>query len=219
MNPRPLKRSKTIRRYVRAAPRRTKSLSSVHPGQGLVAKKQTVLLRYADSFLLASGSTPTSRLFRVNGLFDPDAAVGGHQPRGFDQLAVLYKRYRVTKACLEVWTCPTSPSSECMTVVTMRNDNNPIPDTRNAIEDPECVLKMVASDRPAYIKKEIDLKKYMIDYDVDDYAATVSALPANQLFFHIVNCGVAGQNQQNNQIQIRITYEAEFFDPQLPSSS
>nr|AGA18404.1 hypothetical protein [uncultured marine virus] len=219
MNPRPLKRTKTIRKYVRAAPRRTASLAKVHPGQGLVRKKQTALLRYADSFTLASSTLPSTRIFRANGLFDPDAAVGGHQPRGFDQLAVLYKRYRVTKVCIEIWTSPSSPSSDNMIIVTMRNDNNPITTVINAIEDPEAVMKMADSTRPTYVKKEVDLKRYMLDYDVDDYASVVSGLPLNQLFFHVTSAGIAGVSSQNNQVQMRISYQAEFFDPQVPASS
>jgi len=33
--------------------------------------------------------------FRLNSLFDPDFTGTGHQPKGFDQLAALYQRYRV----------------------------------------------------------------------------------------------------------------------------
>jgi hypothetical protein len=48
----------------------------------------------SHTMLTVAGSQST---FRLNSIFDPDAAVGGHQPYGYDQLAALYNRYRVLK--------------------------------------------------------------------------------------------------------------------------
>jgi hypothetical protein len=55
-----------------------------------------ITLRYSEvfNFTLAT-ATGTQALFRLNSIFDPNAAVGGHQPYGYDQLAALYNRYRV----------------------------------------------------------------------------------------------------------------------------
>lgn len=33
--------------------------------------------------------------FRANGLFDPEVSLGGHQPRGFDQMTAIYQTYTV----------------------------------------------------------------------------------------------------------------------------
>jgi hypothetical protein len=80
-------------------------------------------------------------------------------------------------------------------------------------------MKVTDVYKSVYVKKEIDLKKYMIDYDTDDYAALTGELPVNQFFFHVTNCGIAGLTSQNNRCQMRITYQAEFFDPQIPALS
>ncbi len=37
----------------------------------------------------------TENVFRLNSLFDPDLTGVGHQPYGFDQLATLYREYKV----------------------------------------------------------------------------------------------------------------------------
>ncbi len=57
-----------------------------------------ITLRYAEnvstSVVTVAGS---NQVFRLNSIFDPNAAVGGTQPYGYDQVAALYNRYRVLK--------------------------------------------------------------------------------------------------------------------------
>ncbi len=57
-----------------------------------------ITLKYAQnvaqSVATLAGAQST---FRLNSIFDPDAAVGGTQPYGYDQLSALYNRYRVLK--------------------------------------------------------------------------------------------------------------------------
>jgi len=60
-------------------------------------------LRYTTRQEFTPTSTTTQALsFRANGLFDPEAAVGGHQPRGFDEMMELYKRFTVTSSKIMV---------------------------------------------------------------------------------------------------------------------
>lgn len=42
------------------------------------------------------------REYRINGLFDPEVALGGHQPMGFDELMKQYEKYTVLKAHIEL---------------------------------------------------------------------------------------------------------------------
>lgn len=42
------------------------------------------------------------RIFRGNGMFDPDVALGGHQPLGFDQANGLYDRHYVRGSDIKV---------------------------------------------------------------------------------------------------------------------
>ncbi len=58
-----------------------------------------ITMRYAEnistSVVTVAGS---NQIFRLNSIFDPNAAVGGTQPYGYDTLSTLYNRYRVLKA-------------------------------------------------------------------------------------------------------------------------
>lgn len=40
--------------------------------------------------------------YRANGMYDPEVAVGGHQPMGFDQLMEQYNHYTVLRAVCEI---------------------------------------------------------------------------------------------------------------------
>lgn len=50
---------------------------------------------YSDLVNSASTTSPGVHNFSANSLFDPDQTGTGHQPRGFDQLKLLYNRYKV----------------------------------------------------------------------------------------------------------------------------
>jgi hypothetical protein len=68
-----------------------------------------ITLKYCEqvstSVVTVAGS---NQVFRLNSIFDPNAAVGGTQPYGYDQLAALYNRYRVLKARWRVTMMATS---------------------------------------------------------------------------------------------------------------
>jgi len=57
-----------------------------------------ITLRYAENISTSVATLAGSnQIFRLNSIFDPNAAVGGTQPYGYDQVAALYNRYRVLK--------------------------------------------------------------------------------------------------------------------------
>lgn len=223
---RPLKRRKATKRtYMRARPiSRKKSLALVHPARGLVAKKTTTILRYstASNVSFPSAGIPTTVKFRVNGMFDPEEAIGGHQPRGYDEMTALYKKYRVTRACLEVWATMPNDTEGGLITVRMVNDNTNATTQDSVLEDPECVIKSCQyQSGNCYIKKEVDLRKYFVDFDNDDYVGIcATGNPTKQYFFHVTPLftGTGGSSGQM-RCTYRLTYEAEFFDPQTPVSS
>lgn len=65
--------------------------------------RMSVKLLYSDvkTFALsAAGNAQT--VFSLNSIYDPDVTGIGHQPRGHDELATLYKRYRVSGCKYEI---------------------------------------------------------------------------------------------------------------------
>lgn len=71
----------------------------VSVGRGFPKTVRTTL-RYSDYKAVAALGTGTTsyQTWKCNGLYDPEDAVGGHQPYGYDQYAALYLHYWVTAA-------------------------------------------------------------------------------------------------------------------------
>lgn len=67
----------------------------------LFPKTAKVSLTYCEEVALSS-TTSAPYLFRLNSLHDPNASVGGHQPRGHDQWSAMYSKYCVIGATVRV---------------------------------------------------------------------------------------------------------------------
>lgn len=87
---RAFRKGKKISTYARVEPIQTRS--------GLVGfpTNRVVKMRYCQQDLLTSTSGALiTKLFKANSIFDPDQAVGGHQPLGYDQWSAFYNHYVV----------------------------------------------------------------------------------------------------------------------------
>lgn len=65
-------------------------------GGSFVDPHKFITLKYADNYSSSLATvTGSSQVMNLNSIFDPDRTGVGHQPYGYDQLALLYNRYRV----------------------------------------------------------------------------------------------------------------------------
>lgn len=82
------------RKYSKYPQRKLKVMKTPMPTQF------TTKLRYCTILSLNPGlaGTPATHVFRCNSLFDPDATLIGHQPRGFDELMPFYDHFVVTSS-------------------------------------------------------------------------------------------------------------------------
>lgn len=73
---------------------------------GYMPRSMSTQHRYCEEISLTTdnttGLTGSEYVFRLNSLFDPNETGAGHQPRGFDQMAEIYKRYCVWKVDVNV---------------------------------------------------------------------------------------------------------------------
>lgn len=87
------------------------------PGLAPMPRELRTQFRYAWNSQISStvqslAAVPSS--YRLNSMYDPDAAVGGGQPLFFDQLMALYRQYRVVTCYATVrFTNPTTTDLVC----------------------------------------------------------------------------------------------------------
>lgn len=67
-------------------------------------KSTRVAMKYVSIFSVDVdvGGVTKSKSFRLNGCYDPDVSVGGHQPYYFDQLMAVYSLFQVVNCAVKV---------------------------------------------------------------------------------------------------------------------
>lgn len=79
----------------------------VNRGPSFLPDQYKTKLKFTQRvFLNAIGGIITQKVFRGNSAFDPDFALGGNTPVGYDQLATLYNRYRVDASSISITAFP-----------------------------------------------------------------------------------------------------------------
>jgi hypothetical protein len=181
---------------------------------------------YAASLTLALPVGPgfLDYVLRLNSLFDPDFSGGGHQPKGFDQLAVLYNRYRVYDTHWRIFLSPAVVGAPPKLVaVVPTNATGLFANVDAAAEAYKAQTGVITDARPAYISGSVHLPllngKTQAQYAADDLtSAVVTADPSEALALHIVLQNLTGL-AENINVFVQLHYECEFFDPQqIPQS-
>lgn len=68
-----------------------------------IPQRYVCRMKYCDNVILGDNTTPAVYyLLRLNSVYDPKVALGGHQPYGFDQISPMFTGYRVFKVSWRV---------------------------------------------------------------------------------------------------------------------
>jgi hypothetical protein len=169
----------------------------------------------------------SNNVFRLNSIFDPDSAVGGTQPYGYDQLAALYNRYRVLKVRYKI-TFLASTAGYAIAVVPSNGALNPAPTDVTSLSavamNPWGKLVIYAlGAKPPVVSGTISLNvlggvrsaEYLAD---DRFEAQIGANPAEVIS---INIGTANPSGGTITIAwfIELWYEVDLHDPILQAPS
>lgn len=151
----------TAKRYVRSNPKTvSKRMTSYSQGKAVIPSKSAqsvwptkkyVTLRYCDSDQITMPPSPLGNhpnnyhvTYKANGCYDPQDALGGHQPQGWDAWAGIYDHYRVLRSrCTAQFTpypnSPGTPAEVCLVGLRV-TDTIPASPTTNPspFEDASC---------------------------------------------------------------------------------
>ncbi len=180
-------------------------------------------LKYNDvQTLNPGGAVPSLIVIRANDLFDPRDALGGHQPRGFDQIMTMYDHFTVIGSKIT-----------CLFM-----------STTLAAETPLCGICLLDSSPPAarntYLESSTNTSKYLVQgsgatqvtlkfstkhflgrshpLSDPDLKGNIAGEPAELAFFHIWADGLGADTSVIN-IAYSIDYIVVFTEPVVPGQS
>lgn len=205
-----------------------KSIFSLPPmlvkaGSGaFVPNRLVTSLRLQGSVENAASTTYAESGFTMNDMFDPQAGSGAAQCVGFDQLALLYRRYRVLKAYIRVraslnsdQAAPTATALEAQLVVYPSNVTTAASTAADGMSQPYARTKFFSGEYPANIDMAFTIANFVGDtVSADRLQALITASPASILYWHV---GVISRAYTNIKsiINVTTTYDVEFFERAL----
>jgi len=150
-------------------------------------RSEKVTLRYVDNTTQTATGLSVFQ-YRLNGPYDPDEAVGGNQPLGFDQYMALYNRYRVEK-CHVVVDFVNGGTTLLAAIAPSISVTDP-----STIEDLMCLPRALHALIPA--QGGMDRHRFIMDVDIkeffglaanidNDLTGDATSAPSKQLYLHV----------------------------------
>lgn len=180
--------------------------------------------RYYDNYkqLTATPGTAGQYVWVANGLYDPDGALGGHQPIGFDNLMVFYDHYCVIAAKIKI--CVQNESDQHPVLVAlMLSDDNGIASTsiQTLIENGACKWKRLerqGSDgsfinnmrSSCVLTKTVNIKRYLSRSRIlsdDECKGNISSNPIEGVYFKVICQGI---DQSADAVTISFTTQIDY---------
>lgn len=211
------KKNKMVRR-ARMGRRRPVRLN-VNRALQPISQRYICKMKYADNVTTTAGGYFGLNL---NSVWDPNRTGGGHQPYGFDQLAVLYNRYRVISCGYRIQIGLPSTYAVGVQVGSLPANETVIlsgtPAFAELRENPRAKYVMVNPGAPATVLKgKVYLPSLMgrtkAQYMADDrYQALVTTSPLEAGILNIFTAGANDVPLEGLNVSILLEYTVEFFD-------
>jgi len=207
------KSKRVMSRKARKTKRGYKPTSVVGRSLNPIAQNYICKLKYCTAVNTDGSGRYT---FNLNSLFDPDLTGVGHQPYGYDQLAVLYNRYRVIGTSWHITCLKQSapvvlaalPANET-TAITNCSEMRENPRSKFINQNPGSAVKILSgyTSIPSLVGRS--KAQYMSD---DRYQADVGSSPAEFARLNILANSSADVALAGEPLQVTLEFMVEFFD-------
>jgi len=198
------------------APRRRgyKTNNNIKTGLNPIPQRYLCKLKYCSS---VTTNNSGQYVFNLNSLFDPDLTGTGHQPYGYDQLAVLYNRYRVIGTSWHVTCLKQSaavvlaalPANETTSAIITCSEMRENPRAKFINQNPGSAVKVLSgyTSIPSLVGRT--KSQYMAD---DRYQSDVTTSPSEFARLNILVNSSADAPLSGEPLQITMEFTVEFFD-------
>lgn len=190
-----------------------------------------VRLKYVTTFLLDPGSATDTKVFSLNGLYDPEVAVGGHQPSNFDLWMQVYNKYAAHSCDVKLTSLQSTADQKDFErglygFLTTQTGTDISPSTGfvSIAEQPYVKYAQIAPGVPqspyAELKARVPLNEWLgVQRPTDllaeqDYAGTNSANPSRQIYAEVFYTDPLGATVANpGYFKLELVYNVWFFLP------
>lgn len=164
------------------------------------------------------------RIFRANGMYDPEVSVGGHQPMRFDEMSNFYNHFTVLSSTMSVIILNTSGVRVGCTLSVLPDNTHGATTMEDALEWPGTTFAYLqpetagsANHTMTTLKKKCDVARFFGKsrsslIDSVPYRGSAAADPSEQVYFGIKFAedfgNSSGQGGGVVNYQVIITYEA-----------
>jgi len=167
-----------------------------------------------------TGGLGAAVVFSMNGLYDVDISGAGHQPTGFDQFTLMYSQYLVRRCYIKAMFHNTDATNAQLIGISVNSFGSAAVDTREYVENGNCVTTIIGpagGESTKTLFYECDLQK-LAGFNVDDdtdYAGTLGASPAQQIFAHVWARGVTTGDPGTVFASVELRFDVEWRKPIL----
>lgn len=209
---------------------RSKANNSVI-SKGVLGPLQTKLraqLNYSDYFSLdvGAGGATAEYVFSANGIFDPNITGVGHQPRGFDQLMLLYDHFVVIGVKIFL-TSLNADNSNGNIVGVYVADNSSVPSDVFYPFEARMVTYGVLAAEPGSSATTVELSVNPNTFlgrssplSDPELKGSSTANSTEQCYLHcFCNPGPGGTDTQVVYNHVRIEYDVMFIEPKTLTQS
>lgn len=196
-------------------------------GKTLFGNKRVVKLRYQDNFISLTGGlgTPNDRVFSANGIFDPDISLGGHQPRGFDQIMPLFAHYTVVGSKASATFSFQTDVFSAICAIVLRDNATIFTQTNDIMEDRNSKYAIMQTGGPTVlVQKGFSPKPFFSiskPLSSQNIRGSISSNPMEQGYYHVTvsNSDVNNLTSVPVNVNLVIDYVVVFHEPQSVGQS
>lgn len=206
------------------ASKKQRSPRPLGSSQGVADSTRTTLM-YSDLVTLTPGSQIGQYTFRGNSCFDPDYTSGGHQPQYYDQMSLLYTRYRVYGSRIAVAGINEQVGSALQVTVIPSSDITAFTTSTYPLEHPYATpmrLLGVGGLMSGVVSTAMGTARILglrpreiLD---QDYSAATGSNPSSIWYWQVVAQNLSAENVMTS-LRVTIHYDVEFYDRNLTSPS
>lgn len=215
------RKKRSTRRFRRRGKRSNVSMVRVR-GVSNIPDKLLTKLKYSQNVIL-TGTGLAVAVFRGNSLFDPDLTGVGHQPKGFDQWAALYTRYKVYAGSVRIIINNNDSQPNVFACIPSVDPSTPYSNITDVMEARYAKYKFMSPSGQGPVKF---LKSYSTTKSIrgeriidDDYSALTTSNPTKQWYWLLFGSTSDSTGAPNLNVMVTITYYCEFMRPgKIPAS-